>query len=418
MPDAFICDAARTPIGRYGGALAAVRPDDLAAVPIRALVARHPRLDWARVDDVILGCANQAGEDNRNVARMATLLAGLPVEISGATVNRLCGSGLDAVATAARLIRAGEADLIVAGGVESMSRAPFVLGKADAPFARDTRLYDTTIGWRFVNPRMHELFGTDAMGETAENVAEEWKVARPDQDAFALRSQLRARAAQKSGRLAQEIVPVAVPRGKETAQVAEDEHPRDTSLEALARLKPAFRAGGTVTAGNASGVNDGACALIVASERAAAAHGLTPRARVVAGATAGVPPRVMGIGPVPATRKVLARAGLDIGRVDVVELNEAFAAQALAVLRDLGLPDDAEHVNPNGGAIALGHPLGMSGARLATTRRVRARGARRPLRPLHDVHRGRPGHRRPAGAGLGGGSRDVYLAEERFEPPR
>jgi 3-oxoadipyl-CoA thiolase len=381
MPDAFICDAARTPIGRYGGALAGIRPDDLAAVPIRALVARHPSLDWARVDDVILGCANQAGEDNRNVARMATLLAGLPVEISGATVNRLCGSGLDAVATAARLIRAGEADLIVAGGVESMSRAPFVLGKADAPFARDTRLYDTTIGWRFVNPRMHELFGTDAMGETAENVAEEWKVARTDQDAFALRSQLRARAAQKSGRLAQEIVPVAVPRGKETAQVAEDEHPRDTSLEALARLKPAFRAGGTVTAGNASGVNDGACALIVASERAAAVHGLTPRARVVAGATAGVPPRVMGIGPVPATRKVLARAGLDVGRVDVVELNEAFAAQALAVLRDLGLPDDAEHVNPNGGAIALGHPLGMSGARLATTAayELAARGARYAL---------------------------------------
>jgi 3-oxoadipyl-CoA thiolase len=367
MPDAFICDAVRTPIGRYGGALAPVRPDDLAAIPIRALVARHPRADWAKVDDVILGCANQAGEDNRNVARMAALLAGLPVEISGATVNRLCGSGLDALATAARLVRAGEADLVVAGGVESMSRAPFVLGKADAPFARDTRLYDTTIGWRFVNPRMHELFGTDAMGETAENVAEEWKVARADQDAFALRSQLRARAAQKRGRLGQEIVPVAVARGKESVQVAEDEHPRDTTLEALARLKPAFRAGGTVTAGNASGVNDGACALLVASERAAAAHGLTPRARVVAGATAGVPPRVMGIGPVPATRKLLARSGLDLGRIDVVELNEAFAAQALAVLRDLGLPDDAEHVNPNGGAIALGHPLGMSGARLATT---------------------------------------------------
>jgi 3-oxoadipyl-CoA thiolase len=381
MPDAFICDAARTPIGRYGGALAAVRPDDLAAIPIRALVGRHPRVDWARLDDVILGCANQAGEDNRNVARMATLLAGLPVEISGATVNRLCGSGLDAVATAARLVRAGEADLIVAGGVESMSRAPFVMGKADAPFARDTRLYDTTIGWRFVNPRMQELFGTDAMGETAENVAAEWKIERTDQDAFALRSQLRARAAQRSGRLAQEIVPVTVPRGKETVQVAEDEHPRDTSLEALARLKAAFRAGGTVTAGNASGVNDGACALLVASERAVAAYGLTPRARVVAGATAGVPPRVMGIGPVPATRKLLARAGLDIGRMDVVELNEAFAAQALAVLRDLGLPDDAEHVNPNGGAIALGHPLGMSGARLATTAtfELQARGGRYAL---------------------------------------
>ncbi len=381
MPDAFICDAARTPIGRYGGALAAVRPDDLAAIPIRALVGRHPRVDWARVDDVILGCANQAGEDNRNVARMATLLAGLPIEISGATVNRLCGSGLDAVATAARLIRVGEADLVVAGGVESMSRAPFVMGKADAPFARDTRLYDTTIGWRFVNPRMQELFGTDAMGETAENVAEEWKIERTDQDAFALRSQLRARAAQRSGRLAQEIVPVAAPRGKETVQVAEDEHPRDTTLEALARLRPAFRAGGTVTAGNASGVNDGACALLVASERAVAAYGLTPRARVVAGATAGVPPRVMGIGPVPATRKLLARVNLDIGRIDVVELNEAFAAQALAVLRDLGLPDDAEHVNPNGGAIALGHPLGMSGARLAATAtyELQARGGRYAL---------------------------------------
>jgi acetyl-CoA acyltransferase len=309
---------------------------------------------------------------------MATLLAGLPVEISGATVNRLCGSGLDAVATAARLIRAGEADLVIAGGVESMSRAPFVMGKADTPFARDARLYDTTIGWRFVNPRMHELFGTDAMGETAENVAAEWKIERADQDAFALRSQLRARAAQKSGRLAREIVPVPVTRGKETVEVAQDEHPRETTLEALARLKPAFRAGGTVTAGNASGVNDGACALLLASERAAAAYGLTPRARVLAGATAGVPPRVMGIGPVPATRKLLARAGLDIGRIDVVELNEAFAAQALAVLRDLGLPDDAEHVNPNGGAIALGHPLGMSGARLATTAtyELEARGGR------------------------------------------
>jgi len=378
MPDAFICDAVRTPIGRYGGALAPVRADDLAAIPIRALVARHSRVDWARIDDVILGCANQAGEDNRNVARMATLLAGLPVEISGATVNRLCGSGLDAVATAARLIRAGEADLVLAGGVESMSRAPFVMGKADVPFARDARLYDTTIGWRFVNPRMQELFGTDAMGETAENVAEEWKIDRADQDAFAVRSQLRARAAQKRGRLAQEIVPVPVTCGKDTVQVAEDEHPRDTTLEALARLKPAFRAGGSVTAGNASGVNDGACALLVASERAAAAYGLTPRARVAAGATAGVPPRIMGIGPVPATRKLLARAGLDLSRIDVVELNEAFAAQALAVLRDLGLPDDAEHVNPNGGAIALGHPLGMSGARLAATAtfELQARGGR------------------------------------------
>jgi 3-oxoadipyl-CoA thiolase len=381
MAEAFICDAVRTPIGRYGGALAPVRADDLAAIPIRALMARHARVDWTRVDDVILGCANQAGEDNRNVARMATLLAGLPAEISGATVNRLCGSGLDAVATAARLIRTGEADLVLAGGVESMSRAPYVLGKADAPFARDARLFDTTIGWRFVNPRMHELFGTDAMGETAENVAEEWKIERADQDAFALRSQIRARAAQQNGRLAREIVPVAVPRGRETVEVTQDEHPRDTTLEALARLKPAFRAGGTVTAGNASGVNDGACALVLASERAAAAHGLVPRARVVAGATAGVPPRIMGIGPVPATRKLLARVGLDIGRIDVVELNEAFAAQALAVLRDLGLSDDAEHVNPNGGAIALGHPLGMSGARLAATATVEleARAARYAL---------------------------------------
>jgi acetyl-CoA acyltransferase len=381
MPDAFICDAIRTPIGRYGGALAPVRPDDLATVPLRALMTRNARVDWARVDDVLFGCANQAGEDNRNVARMASLLAGLPVELSAATLNRLCGSGLEAVATAARMIRAGEADLVIAGGVESMSRAPFVMGKAETPFARDARVYDTTIGWRFVNPRMHERFGTDAMGETAENVAEEWKVERADQDAFALRSQLRARAAQRSGRLAQEIVPVTVPRGKETVEVREDEHPRDTTLEALGRLRAAFRAGGTVTAGNASGVNDGACALIVASERAAVAHGLTPRARVVAGATAGVPPRVMGIGPVPATRKLLARTGLTIAELDVIELNEAFAAQALAVLRDLGLPDDAPHVNPNGGAIALGHPLGMSGARLATTAtyELEHRAARRAL---------------------------------------
>jgi acetyl-CoA acyltransferase len=381
MPDAFICDAVRTPIGRYGGALASVRTDDLAAAPLRALMARNPRVDWARVDDVILGCANQAGEDNRNVARMAALLAGLPVEVSGATVNRLCGSGLDAVAAAARAIRAGEAELVVAGGVESMSRAPFVLGKAEAPFARDARLYDTTIGWRFVNPRMHERFGTETMGETAENIAEEWKVSRADQDAFALRSQQRARAAQRSGRLAREIIAVTVARGTETVEVTQDEHPRDTTLEALGRLKPAFRPGGTVTAGNASGINDGACALLLASERAAALYGLVPRARVVAGATAGVPPRVMGIGPVPATRKLLARTGLDLGRIDVVELNEAFAAQALAVLRELGLPDDAAHVNPNGGAIALGHPLGMSGARLATTAtyELGVRGARYAL---------------------------------------
>ena len=400
MPDAFICDAARTPIGRYGGALAPVRPDDLAAIPIRALVGRHPRVDWARVDDVILGCANQAGEDNRNVARMATLLAGLPVEISGATVNRLCGSGLDAVATAARLVRAGEADLIVAGGVESMSRAPFVMGKADAPFARDTRLYDTTIGWRFVNPRMQELFGTDAMGETAENVAEEWKIERADQDAFALRSQHRARAAQRSGRLAQEIVPVAVPRGKETVQVAEDEHPRDTTLEALARLKPAFRAGGTVTAGNASGVNDGACALLVASERAAAAYGLTPRARVVAGATAGVPPRVMGIGPVPATRKLLARAGARHrpdrrGRAErgVRGPGAGRAPRPRAPRRRRAREPERRRHRARAPARDERRPPRGDGD-------VRAPGAGRPLRPLHDVHRRRPGHRTAAGAGL------------------
>jgi 3-oxoadipyl-CoA thiolase len=367
MPDAFVCDAARTPIGRYGGVLAGVRPDDLATVPLRALMARHPGVDWERVDDVLLGCANQAGEDNRNVARMAALLAGLPVSVPGVTVNRLCGSGLEAVAQAARAIRAGEGELFVAGGVESMSRAPFVIGKAESAFGRDVRFHDTTIGWRFVNPRMEALYGIDAMGETAENVAEAWKVSRADQDAFALRSQARAAAAQASGRLAREIVPVTVPHGRESSAVDRDEHPRATTLEQLARLRPAFRAGGTVTAGNASGVNDGACALLVASERAAAAHGLTPRARIVGAASAGVPPRVMGVGPVPATRKLLERTGVALGAIAVVELNEAFAAQALAVLRDLGLPDDAPHVNPNGGAIALGHPLGMSGARLAAT---------------------------------------------------
>jgi acetyl-CoA acyltransferase len=365
---AFICDAIRTPIGRYGGALAAVRTDDLAAVPIRALVDRHPTVDWAAVDEVFYGCANQAGEDNRNVARMAALLAGLPADVPAATVNRLCGSGLDALALAARTIRAGEAGLAIAGGVESMSRAPFVLAKADSAFSRVARIEDTTIGWRFVNPLLKARYGIDSMPETAENVAAEYGIARADQDAFALRSQSRALAAQTSGVLAQEIVGVSVPQKKGDAVVVErDEHPRATTLEALARLKGIVKPDGTITAGNASGVNDGACALLVASEAAAAKHGLTPRARIVGAATAGVPPRIMGIGPAPATRKLLARTGLKIGDLDLIELNEAFAAQALAVTRLLGLPDDAAHVNPNGGAIALGHPLGASGARLATT---------------------------------------------------
>jgi acetyl-CoA acyltransferase len=368
MTEAFICDAIRTPIGRYAGVLSPVRTDDLGAVPIKALMQRNPKVDWAKIDDVIYGCANQAGEDNRNVARMAALLAGLPTDVPGATINRLCGSGLDAVSIAARAIKTGEAELMIAGGVESMSRAPFVMGKAETAFSREAQIYDTTIGWRFVNPVMKQLHGIDSMPETAENVAAEHKIARADQDAFALRSQQRAIAAQKSGRLAEEIVPVTVPKGRgETIEVNKDEHPRDTSLEALAKLKAPFRAGGSVTAGNASGVNDGACALILASERAAKAHGLTPRARVVAAATAGVAPRVMGMGPAPATRKLMEKAGLKLSQMDVIELNEAFAAQALAVLRDLGIPDDAAHVNPNGGAIALGHPLGMSGARLATT---------------------------------------------------
>ncbi|HEX2113548.1 MAG TPA: 3-oxoadipyl-CoA thiolase [Alphaproteobacteria bacterium] len=368
MTEAFICDAVRTPIGRYAGVLSPVRTDDLGAVPIRALMQRNQSVDWTKVDDVIYGCANQAGEDNRNVARMASLLAGLPTEVPGATINRLCGSGLDALATAARAIKTGEAELMIAGGVESMSRAPFVMGKAETAFSRDAQIYDTTIGWRFVNPVMKQLYGIDSMPETAENVASEHKIARADQDAFALRSQQRALAAQKSGRLAEEIVPVTVPKGRgETIEVKQDEHPRETSMEALAKLKAPFRAGGSVTAGNASGVNDGACALLLASERAARAHGLTPRARVVAAATAGVAPRVMGMGPAPATRKLMEKAGLKLSQMDVIELNEAFAAQALAVLRDLGIPDDASHVNPNGGAIALGHPLGMSGARLATT---------------------------------------------------
>jgi 3-oxoadipyl-CoA thiolase len=382
MSEAWLCDGVRTPIGRFGGVLSAVRADDLAAVPLAALVARNPGVDWGAVDDVILGCANQAGEDNRNVARMAALLAGLPVEVGGTTINRLCGSGLDAIAMAARMIRAGEADLVIAGGVESMSRAPYVMGKAGAPFARDQRVEDTTIGWRLVNPRMRALYGVDTMPETAENVAGDHGIGRADQDAFALRSQARAAKAQQAGRFAAEIVgvPVAAGRGG-TTLVSEDEHPRATTIEKLAALRPIVRPDGTVTAGNASGVNDGAAALLVASERAVTRYGLTPRARIVGAATAGVPPRVMGIGPVPATRKLLGRHGLAIGTVDIIEINEAFAAQALAVLRALGLPDDAAHVNPNGGAIALGHPLGMSGARLALTAalELEATGARRAL---------------------------------------
>ena len=370
MADAFICDAARTPIGRYAGALKEVRTDDLGAIPIRALAARNPGLDWAAVEDVIYGCANQAGEDNRNVARMALLLAGLPDTIPGSTVNRLCGSGMDAVGIAARAIKAGEADLMLAGGVESMTRAPFVMGKAQEAFSRSAEIYDTTIGWRFVNPLMKAKYGIDSMPETAENVAQSFQVSRADQDAFAHRSQQRAGRAMAAGRFREEIVPVTIPRRKgDPLMVDTDEHPRpDTTLEALAKLATPFRKeGGTVTAGNASGVNDGACAILVASEAAARRHGLTPRARVVATATAGVAPRIMGFGPAPATRKVLAKAGLSLSDIAVIELNEAFAAQALAVTRDLGLPDDAEHVNPNGGAIALGHPLGMSGARLVQT---------------------------------------------------
>jgi acetyl-CoA acyltransferase len=382
MTEAFICDAVRTPIGRYGGALSAVRADDLAAIPIAALMKRNARVDWAAVDDVVLGCANQAGEDNRNLARMAALLAGLPVQVPGVTVNRLCGSGLDAVAIAARQVRSGEAALVVAGGAESMSRAPYVLSKPDAAFSRTQQMFDTTIGWRFVNPLMKRQYGIDSMPETGENVAAEFKVSRADQDAFALRSQERALAAQANGRLAAEIVPVAIPAKKGDPTIVDhDEHPRETSLAALAKLGTPFREGGTVTAGNASGVNDGACALVVASEAAAARHGLRPRARVLGAAVAGVDPRIMGMGPAPASEKLMARLGLAIGDFDVVELNEAFASQALAVLRRLGLPDDAAHVNPNGGAIALGHPLGMSGARLAATAtlELERRGARRAL---------------------------------------
>ncbi len=367
--EAYLCDGIRTPIGRYGGALAPVRADDLAAHPIRVLMERNADVDWEALDDVIYGCANQAGEDNRNVARMAALIAGLPTAVPGVTVNRLCGSSLEAVLLAARAIRLGEMDLVIAGGVESMSRAPFVMPKAETAFSRKAEIYDTTIGWRFVNPIIERQYGIDSMPETAENVAEEFQISRADQDAFALRSQQRAAAAMARGRLAQEIAPVTIPQRKgEPVIVDRDEHPRpDTTLDKLAKLPTPFRANGTVTAGNASGVNDGAAALLVASEEAVKRYGLRPIARVVGGAVAGVEPRIMGIGPAPATKKLMARLGLAIGDFDIVELNEAFAAQSLAVLRMLGLPDDAEHVNPNGGAIALGHPLGMSGARLVLT---------------------------------------------------
>jgi acetyl-CoA acyltransferase len=369
MTEAFICDAVRTPIGRYGGSLAAVRADDLGVIPIQALMERNTGVDWQAVGDVFYGCANQAGEDNRNVARMCALLAGLPVEVGGMTINRLCGSGMDAVGTAARAIRCGELDLAIAGGVESMSRAPFVMAKAESAFSRNAETYDTTLGWRFVNRLMQAQYGIDSMPETAENVAEQFGISREDQDRFAWNSQQRTRSAQERGILAEEIVPVQVPRRKQDPLVVgSDEHPRpETTLEALAKLPAPFREGGTVTAGNASGVNDGACALLLASEKAAGMHGLQPRARVLAMATVGVEPRIMGYAPAPATRRVLSTAGLTLEDMDVIELNEAFAAQALAVLRDLGLPDDAAHVNPNGGAIALGHPLGMSGARLVTT---------------------------------------------------
>jgi len=368
MTHAFICDALRTPIGRYGGALSSVRTDDLGAIPLKALMARHPTLDWQAVTDVIFGCANQAGEDNRNVAHMSSLLAGLPIELPGATINRLCGSGMDAVGTAARAIKSGEAELMIAGGVESMSRAPFVMPKAESAFSRSNAVYDTTIGWRFVNRLMKEMHGVDSMPETAENVATDHGIERAAQDRMALASQLKAVAAQKAGFFDAEITPVTIAQKKGDAiVVTKDEHPRETSLESLARLKGVVRPDGTVTAGNASGVNDGACALLLAGERALSRHGLTPRARVVGMATAGVPPRIMGIGPAPATRKVLALTGLTLAQMDVIELNEAFAAQGLAVLRELGIADDDARVNPNGGAIALGHPLGASGARLVTT---------------------------------------------------
>ncbi len=382
ITEAFICDAIRTPFGRYGGALSSVRADDLGAIPIRALMERNTKVDWAAVADVIYGCANQAGEDNRNVAHMSSLLAGLPMVVPGATINRLCGSGMDAVGTAARAIKSGEADLMIAGGVESMSRAPFVMPKAESAFSRTNAVYDTTIGWRFVNKLMKEKYGVDSMPETAENVAVEFKIEREAQDRMALASQQRAVAAQRSGFFDAEIVPVTLAQKKgDPIVVAKDEHPRDTSLEALAKLKGVVRPDGTVTAGNASGVNDGACALLLASERAAARHGLVPRARVVGMATAGVPPRIMGIGPAPATKKVLELTGLALSQIDVIELNEAFAAQGLAVLRDLGLADDDARVNANGGAIALGHPLGASGARLVTTavNQLHAKGGRYAL---------------------------------------
>ena len=368
MTQAFICAALRTPIGRYGGVLSSVRPDDLAAIPLRELMVRNKSVDWNALDDVVFGCVNQAGEDNRNVARMALLLAGLPQEIPGSTINRLCGSGMDAVGIAARAIISGQVELMIAGGVESMSRAPFVMPKADSAFSRTSAVFDTTIGWRFVNPVMKQLYGTDSMPETAENVATDFKVSRTDQDAFALRSQAKAAAAQKNGRLAAEIVPVTIPAKKGDAVIVDrDEHPRETSLEALAKLKGVVKPDGTVTPGNASGINDGACALILASEKAAKQHGLTPLARVIGVATAGCAPRIMGIGPVPATQKLLAKTGVKPDQLDVIELNEAFAAQGVAVLRELRIKDDDPRVNPNGGAIALGHPLGMSGARLVAT---------------------------------------------------
>jgi acetyl-CoA acyltransferase len=383
MPEAFICDYVRTPIGRFGGALASVRADDLGAIPLKALMACHRTVDWAALDEVLFGCANQAGEDNRNVARMSLLLAGLPESVPGSTINRLCGSGMDALITAARAIKTGEADLVIAGGVESMSRAPFVMPKAETAFSRHAEIHDTTIGWRFVNPLIQARYGIDSMPETGENVAEDFAVSRQDQDAFAARSQARAAAAIESGRLAREIAPVTIAQRKGDPIVVErDEHPRPgTTVEQLAKLPTPFRQGGTVTAGNASGVNDGAAALVVASEVAAARHGLVPIARIVAGATAGVPPRIMGIGPAPATKKLCARIGWSVAELDVIELNEAFASQALATLRALGLPDDAEHVNPNGGAIALGHPLGMSGARITGTAafELKQGGARRAV---------------------------------------
>ena len=400
--DAFICDAIRTPIGRYAGALSSVRPDDLAALVIRTLLARNPSMDAAAVDDIIFGCANQAGEDNRNVARMAALLSGMPETVTGVTVNRLCGSGLDAVGEAARAIKAGDAALMIAGGVESMSRAPFVMGKAETAFSRAADIFDTTIGWRFVNPVMKKLYGVDSMPETGENVAKDFGVSRADQDAFAYRSQMRAAKAQDSGRLAKEITPVTIPQRRGDPKIVDrDEHPRaDTTMEALAKLRPLFGDSSSVTAGNASGVNDGAAALIIASEAAAKKHGLTPRARVIAMATAGVAPRIMGVGPAPATEKLLAMTGRKIGDIDVIELNEAFASQGLAVMRRLGLPDDAEHVNPNGGAIALGHPLGMSGGASCPDGDPGIARTRRQTGGLHHVHRRRAGNRGTSRTGV------------------